>query len=68
MIPDSILPPVRPRTNYTEISQDSLVYAVLLNPAQMPDPVDNAPNVVPMQSDVMQEKIDRLRPRKRKSL
>lgn len=35
-----MLPPVPPRKSYDDIDQDSLVYALFLNPGLSADPVD----------------------------
>lgn len=60
-----LLPPVRPRKSYDDVPQDSLAYALFLNPAQQPDPVDS-PTVEPVvqPDDALSEKIERLRPRR----
>lgn len=60
-----LLPPVRPRTSYDDVPQESLAYALFLNPAQQPDPVDS-PTVEPVAQpdDALSEKIERLRPRR----
>lgn len=62
-----MLPPVRPRESYDDVPQDSLVYALFLNPAQQPDPVDTGSEPEPVESvDPLAQKIDRLRPRRAK--
>lgn len=35
-----MLPPVPPRKSYDDVDQDSLVYALFLNPGLSADPVD----------------------------
>ena len=61
-----LLPPVRPRKSYDDVPQESSAYALFLNPAQQPDPIDS-PTVEPVaqpDGDALVEKIERLRPRR----